>query len=175
MQIRLCAKYLIINVTVCHAVLYAMIYSAKKNTEGHRGEIPGDFCFARKEDAAMPTQPKRPCRYPGCPSLATPGEQYCPQHKTKTEQFYNKYQRPNDKNAYGRAWKRIRDRKIKENPLCEECLKNGIYKAAEEVHHILPLADGGRSTQDNLMSLCRSCHLKMHGETGTRKAHSFDK
>jgi hypothetical protein len=25
------------------------------------------------------------------------------------------------------------------------------------------------------MSLCRSCHLKMHGETGTRKAHSFDK
>jgi len=122
----------------------------------------------------MPTKPNRPCRYQGCPNLATSGEQYCPQHKAKTEQFYNKYQRPNDKHAYGRAWKRIRDRKIKENPLCEECLKVGIIKAAEEVHHILPLADGGTSERSNLISLCRSCHLKAHGELGTRKTHRFD-
>lgn len=116
----------------------------------------------------MPTKPKRPCRYTGCPNLAAQGEQYCPQHKTKVEQFYNKYQRPNDKKSYGRAWKRIRDRKIRENPLCEECFKAGIYKAAEEVHHILPLADGGTSERSNLISLCRSCHMKAHEALGTR-------
>jgi len=116
----------------------------------------------------MPTSPKRPCRYPGCPGLAAPGEQYCPQHKAQTESFYNRYQRPNDKNAYGRAWKRIRDRKIKANPLCEECLKNGVLKPAEEVHHIVPLADGGTSERSNLISLCRSCHMKAHEALGTR-------
>lgn len=123
----------------------------------------------------MPTKPNRPCRYQGCSGLAAPGEQYCPQHKAKAEQFYNKYQRPNDKNSYGRAWKRIRDRKIKENPLCEECLKSGIVKAAEEVHHILPLADGGTSERSNLISLCRSCHIKAHETLGTRVRYSFDK
>lgn len=116
----------------------------------------------------MPASPKRPCRYLGCPGLAAPGEQYCPQHKVKAEGFYNRYQRPNDKNAYGRAWKRIRDRKIKANPLCEECLTHDIMKAAEEVHHILPLADGGTSERPNLISLCRSCHMKAHEALGTR-------
>ena len=116
----------------------------------------------------MPTQPKRPCRYPGCPSLATPGEQYCPQHKTKTEQFYNKYQRPNDKNAYGRAWKRIRDSYVEQHPLCEVCQQHGRLVPTEEVHHKLPLADGGTHARDNLIALCKACHAKIHAERGDR-------
>ena len=122
----------------------------------------------------MPKKPKRPCRMNGCPNRAGDGETYCPEHKTEAEHFYNRYQRPTDKNVYGRAWKRIRDRKIRESPMCEECLKHGIYRPAEEVHHRVPLSEGGTHERSNLVSLCRSCHMKAHGELGTRKQHSFD-
>jgi len=122
----------------------------------------------------MPRKPKRPCRMNGCASSAGDGEIYCPEHKPESERFYNRYQRPTDKNMYGRAWKRIRDRKIREFPMCEECLKQGIYHLAEEVHHRTPLSEGGTHERSNLVSLCRSCHLKAHGELGTRKLHSFD-
>lgn len=120
----------------------------------------------------MPTMPWRPCRYPGCRLLADKGEQYCAQHKKQTDREYNHYQRdPESKKRYGRAWKRIRDRHVQEHPLCEECLKQGIYKPAEEVHHIVPLNDGGTHTRSNLVSLCRSCHMKAHALLGTRTPH----
>ena len=80
----------------------------------------------------------------GCPNLADDDELYCSAHKKTANYEYNHYHRdPETKKRYGRAWKRIRDRHIREHPLCEECLKHGIYKPAEEVHHKLPLADGG--------------------------------
>ena len=82
---------------------------------------------------------------------------------------YDKYERdPNINKTYGRAWKRIRDRHIREHPLCEECLKHGIYKPAEEVHHKLPLSQGGTHEQRNLIALCQPCHSKIHAERGDR-------
>lgn len=44
------------------------------------------------------------------------------------------------------------------NPLCVECLKTGRIAAAEEWDHIVPLADGGLDTPDNLQGLCHECH-----------------
>lgn len=38
----------------------------------------------------------------------------------------------------------------------------------EEVHHIPPISKGGTHSQDNLMSVCRSCHNKIHIERGER-------
>lgn len=120
----------------------------------------------------MPRKPRRPCGHPGCPRLAVEGGQYCEEH-TKTERDrYNRYKRAPDINKkYGRAWKRIRDHHVQEHPLCEECLKQGIYKPAEEVHHIVPLNDGGTHARSNLVSLCRSCHMKAHALLGTRTPH----
>lgn len=124
----------------------------------------------------MPRSPKRPCRMTGCPNFAEPGEVYCTKHKPEADHFYNRYQRdPDAKKRYGRAWKRIRDRHIHEHPLCEECLKAGRTVPAEEVHHLLPLADGGTHVRSNLVSLCRSCHLKKHAELGTRLPHTNDR
>jgi 5-methylcytosine-specific restriction protein A len=31
---------------------------------------------------------------------------------------------------------------------------------ADEVHHILPIDQGGTHAENNLMSLCQSCHTK---------------
>lgn len=123
----------------------------------------------------VPTKPKRPCRMTGCPNLAEDGEFYCSAHKKAANHEYNHYRRdPETKKRYGRAWKRIRDRHIREHPMCEECLERGIFKPAEEVHHKVPLSDGGTHDRNNLVSLCRSCHMKAHGQLGTRDRHSFE-
>ena len=121
----------------------------------------------------MPRKPKRPCRMNGCPDLAEDGELYCSVHKGTDMREYNHYRRdPEANKRYGRSWKRIRDRYISEHPLCEDCLSRGIYRPAEEVHHKLPLADGGTHEKNNLVSLCRSCHMKAHGVLGTRTPHN---
>ena len=120
----------------------------------------------------MPYKPKRPCAYPGCGLLADSGE-YCTEHKKVETKRYNKYQRdPASNKRYGRSWKRIRDRYIKAHPLCEECDRNGRIKAAEEVHHILPLSKGGGNETSNLMALCKSCHSKITAESGDRWGRS---
>lgn len=115
----------------------------------------------------MPKKPKRPCSCPGCPNL-TDG-QYCEEHEAAARRQYNRYGRPADSNKkYGRAWKRIRDRYVAAHPLCEMCLKEGRLTPVEEVHHIVPLSQGGTHRNDNLMSLCQSCHTKLHHELGDR-------
>ena len=37
----------------------------------------------------MPSKPKKPCAYPGCPNL-TDGR-YCPEHQQKVNSNYEKY------------------------------------------------------------------------------------
>ena len=116
----------------------------------------------------MPYKPKRPCAYPGCCLLAE-HEQYCAEHKKAKDKHYNQYERdPASSKRYGRSWKRIRDTYIKAHPLCEECQKQGKLTPAEEVHHKLPIKKDGSHSRDNLMSLCRSCHNKIHAELGDR-------
>lgn len=130
----------------------------------------------------MPTKPKRPCRYPGCPRLTSSGV-YCPEHaavkaaeheahERERAKEYDKFKRdPDHSKKYGRAWKRIRDRYARAHPFCEECFKQGIMTPVEEVHHIIPVSEGGRHTDDNLMSLCQSCHTKIHIKRGDRPAY----
>jgi 5-methylcytosine-specific restriction protein A len=115
----------------------------------------------------MPRKPKSPCSYPGCPKLTD--DRYCEKHKRLTNKNYNKYQRdPMSNKRYGRAWKRIRDRYVKEHPLCEECKKHGRPTPVEEVHHIVPLSKGGGNEFSNLMSLCKSCHSSITAKSGER-------
>ncbi|MEA4874383.1 MULTISPECIES: HNH endonuclease signature motif containing protein [Bacillota] len=116
----------------------------------------------------MPKRPKRPCSTPGCPNL-TDGR-YCEEHRVVERRRYDKFERSPDVNKkYGRAWKRIRDRYAREHPLCEMCEENGRLTSAEEVHHILPISLGGTHDKSNLMSLCKSCHNKIHLELGDRQ------
>ncbi len=117
----------------------------------------------------MPRKPQRPCGHPGCPRLAADDGQYCAEHTKAERDRYNRYERAADVNRkYGRAWKRIRDRYAQTHPLCEMCLKEGRLTPVEEVHHILPISRGGDHRESNLMSLCQSCHTKLHHELGDR-------
>ena len=115
----------------------------------------------------MPRKPLKPCRYPGCPNLCE--GQYCEEHKAKASSDYDRYVRqPGHAHKYGAAWKSIRDRYAKAHPLCERCLKEGRLTPMEEVHHILPLNRGGTNDESNLMSVCHSCHERIHVELGDR-------
>ena len=115
----------------------------------------------------MPRKPKKPCAYPGCPNL-TDGR-YCPEHQSKVNSDYEKYGRDkNVKKKYGRAWKRIRDKYAAEHPFCERCFERGILVETEEIHHKLPLSEGGTHDRSNLIALCKPCHSREHAERGDR-------
>ena len=107
----------------------------------------------------MPPKAPHPCRYPGCPALTI--DRYCPAHKTQAGREYNRYHRSPDHNKiYGRRWRTIRNLYLSKHPLCEDCLKADRLVPANEVHHILPVDNGGTHAEDNLRSLCQSCHTK---------------
>ena len=115
----------------------------------------------------MPTKPKRPCSYPGCPELVA--DRYCEAHQKLIDTRYNKYQRDSSTGKrYGSAWRKLRSRYIKAHPLCEMCKKTGKLTPAEEVHHIIPLSKGGTHAESNLMSLCTSCHSTITAREGGR-------
>ena len=115
----------------------------------------------------MPRKPKRPCSHPGCPRL-TDGR-FCEEHQRQENSRYEKYDRdPVVRRRYGRVWKRIRDSYVKSHPFCEKCFEKGIIVPVEEVHHIKPLAEGGTHERSNLISLCKSCHSRIHAERGDR-------
>lgn len=122
----------------------------------------------------MPRKPKQPCAYPGCPRLCD--GRYCEEHRKLEAKRYETYSRDNAtyggtsvRRKYGRAWKRIRDSYVKEHPFCEQCFECGILVPVDEVHHKIPISKGGMHDRSNLMSLCRSCHNKIHLEMGDRQ------
>ena len=111
----------------------------------------------------MPRAPRRGCAHAWCPNLAVPGGRYCEEHKGEDVKRYDRYQRrPEHGKVYGGTWKRIRDRYATAHPLCERCLDEGRTTLMKEVHHIVPVSRGGTHDESNLMSLCQSCHTKIH-------------
>lgn len=67
-------------------------------------------------------------------------------------------------------WRKLREAKLIQNPLCEICLINNIVNPAIDVHHIVSFVsviDPLRRLElaynfDNLQSLCKVCHQKIH-------------
>ena len=116
-----------------------------------------------KERCEMPRKPKRPCRMTGCPNLTDRKSGYCDKHEKPMQRHYERFTRGyRQHERYGSVWRRIRDRHLAREPLCEMCRKRGRLVAATLVHHIKPLGDGGMHDESNLMSLCISCHEKIH-------------
>ena len=115
----------------------------------------------------MPYKPKKPCAYPGCPNLTD--KRYCPEHQRLEDKLYNKYQRdPDHKRKYGKKWQKVRAHYVQSHPFCELCLLERKMVPVEQVHHKIPLAEGGTHDPDNLISLCQSCHSKIHAKRGDR-------
>lgn len=69
-----------------------------------------------------------------------------------------------------RRWMRMRAEKLRQQPLCEQCLASGRVTPAEDVHHKTSfMTSDDPFVQhhlfydfDNLMSLCKECHGSIH-------------
>ena len=58
-----------------------------------------------------------------------------------------------------RGWRRLRNSVLmRDNHLCQECLKDGIYTHANEVDHIKPKYLGGGDSYSNLQAICSRHH-----------------
>lgn len=69
-----------------------------------------------------------------------------------------------------KAWRDVREAAMqRDGRLCVDCMKQGLYRPAEEVHHIEELTPENINDPNvalnlnNLVSLCRECHQKRHG------------
>ena len=116
----------------------------------------------------MPRWPASPCRYPGCNKLSV--GRFCPEHQKLESRNYEKYKR--DKVAhrkYDSRWRKIRASFLAKHPLCDRCKERGVFVAAVDVHHILPLRQGGTHDENNLMALCHSCHSSVHAAEKFRR------
>lgn len=97
-------------------------------------------------------------------------KKYYDNEKKERERKSNRYQAKWQKYYQSNDWKSLREYKIIQSPLCENCEKFGLYIPAEEIHHLIPFGTG-KSEQDkwkllldynNLISLCKECHLEFH-------------
>lgn len=67
-------------------------------------------------------------------------------------------------------WQKLRLAYLVDNPNCEACLKRGVVTPAVDVHHKISFVGVANEvaayelayTYDNLMSLCKECHQKIH-------------
>lgn len=67
-------------------------------------------------------------------------------------------------------WKKLRETYLKNNPLCEECLKKGKVTPATSVHHkVSPFKNGEINYNllldyNNLESVDHECHAAIHNK-----------
>lgn len=96
----------------------------------------------------MPTAPKRPCTFPGCPELVTSGR--CPQHTQKDQRGGA------TKRGYDYLWQKFREWFIRRHPVCSDCQ----IKATTDVHHVKKARDYPdlMRVESNCMGLCHECH-----------------
>jgi 5-methylcytosine-specific restriction protein A len=107
----------------------------------------------------MPTLKNKICCYPGCGLVVQ--SRYCDKHWKSTQATNNRYASAHrDAGWYNRAaWRNARLSQLRKQPLCQVCMSINIITPATVVDHITPRSDGGADlSQDNLQSLCTSCH-----------------
>lgn len=103
----------------------------------------------------MPNAALKPCSYPGCVELVKSGR--CEAHQVG-ERFYRDAGR---QALYDRRWRRRRAIQLTDFPWCKDCLTNGVYTVATDVHHE-QRHEGDVITflVSPLVSLCHACHAK---------------
>lgn len=111
-----------------------------------------------------PFKPKKPCTYPLCKELTTGGR--CDRHKRQASRKYDLERGNSGERGYDAVWQKVREMKASQDPLCEECLKNGRIVPLDKVHHIKPIETHPelRLVMENLRSLCITHHEQTHSQ-----------
>jgi 5-methylcytosine-specific restriction protein A len=64
------------------------------------------------------------------------------------------------KRLTGKRLQRLRGHIRDQQPLCLECLQEGVLKEWDELDHIIPLYKGGTHDPENLQGLCKAHHVR---------------
>lgn len=115
----------------------------------------------------MPSAAPRPCKHPGCRALSATG--YCSAHEAdrKIGKFADPHRGSRHARGYGAEWERTRKRILRRDKgLCQPHLKQGKYRPAKQVDHIVSKAEARRrgwteemiEADENLQSICDDCH-----------------
>lgn len=112
-------------------------------------------------------KPQRRCNHAGCRTLVTFDKKFCEKHlTTKDRNEQNDYQKRIVKDEKyirfynSKQWRNVSRIHKLNNPLCAECLHEGIIKKADVTDHIHELRDRWelRLESGNLRSLCHTHH-----------------
>lgn len=78
-------------------------------------------------------------------------------------------------------WRQIRQRVMAKQVWCQECIKHGVVRAGEVVHHIVEVETGRTESEqrelayneNNCLVLCKRHHNALHAEmkSHSRKVH----
>lgn len=103
--------------------------------------------------------------------------------KRERNRYYDQYVRDKESAAFyhSKEWLVVREQAlIRDNYLCRMCLEDSkVFTPATLVHHVIEVKEdwNKRLDLDNLMSICHSCHNKIHNKHGcgvTREDVMFD-
>jgi 5-methylcytosine-specific restriction protein A len=104
---------------------------------------------------------ERYCKHPGCNKIVTDSN-WCADHQPQRR--YDDRRGPAAARGYDARWQQVRAAYLAKYPLCGRCQSRSVVRAADMVHHIVAIRDGGaRLDNDNLLSLCWHCHGKVGG------------
>lgn len=108
----------------------------------------------------MPRRPPHPCQHPGCGVLVYGAGSRCPAHAQQQQREQDQRRGSSTARGYGSDWQRLRRRKLRVDPLCEDCKEQGRATLAVEVHHKIRITERPdlRLNWENLRSLCEPCH-----------------
>ena len=115
----------------------------------------------------MITIPKKKCLKINCNELIDYRNKFCSTHKeliNQSNKDYERFRTERDKTYIkfyqSREWKNTRKSVMIEDGLCQECLRQGYYKQADVVDHIIELKDDWdkRLDKSNLRPLCHEHH-----------------
>jgi 5-methylcytosine-specific restriction protein A len=109
----------------------------------------------------MPRKASRGCLQPGCPELAPSGSSYCPSHQAQQNLQYDRARGSPAARGYGARWRRLRAYHLRRHPTCTDPFRvHETLVLATDVDHILPRRQGGTDEEENLQSLCHTCHSR---------------
>lgn len=115
----------------------------------------------------MPSAPRRPCTWPGCPQLVKRGR--CARHTRESRREEDQHRGSRHRRGYDAAWDRLRLEILeRDNYLCQIGRgRPGCLVDATEVDHKRAKADGGTDHPSNLQAVCGPCHAR---KTGAERA-----
>lgn len=114
----------------------------------------------------------RYCPVLGCRLLVGPSG--CPADCKRTAPKSVERRLSAARRGYDRAWRSFRVDYLAAHPLCRICKQGGRAEASTEIHHVIPLREGGPKFDGwNLMALCQGCHGAITGELDGRGGYAW--